>query len=112
MPRWLSEGISVYEEMLKNPAWGQSMNPEYRRMILEQDALTPISSLSEAFLKPKTQMDLQFAYFQSSMVVRFLVEELKHWRLWEEAIVLAMRWKWFMGMFRNWSHDLKPKLLN
>ncbi len=75
MPRWLSEGISVYEEMLKNPAWGQSMNPEYRRMILEQDALTPISSLSEAFLKPKTQMDLQFAYFQSSMVVRFLVEE-------------------------------------
>ena len=89
MPRWLSEGISVYEEMLKNPAWGQAMNPEYRRMILEQNALTPISSLSEAFLKPKNQMDLQFAYFQSSMVVRFLVEEFGQEKLLETLEALG-----------------------
>ena len=42
MPRWLSEGISVYEERQANPAWGQRMNPSYRSMILDKD-LTPIS---------------------------------------------------------------------
>ena len=51
MPRWLSEGISVYEEAQANPAWGQSMTPLYRQMILE-GGLTPVSELSAAFLNP------------------------------------------------------------
>ena len=38
MPRWLSEGISVYEERQENPAWGQSMTPQYRELILEGGA--------------------------------------------------------------------------
>ncbi|MHC4146874.1 MAG: gluzincin family metallopeptidase [Planctomycetota bacterium] len=31
MPRWLSEGISVYEELQRDPTWGQRMDPQYRR---------------------------------------------------------------------------------
>src|SRR5262249_12289510 len=42
MPRWLSEGISVYEEIQANPSWGQRMNPRYREMVLG-DELTPVS---------------------------------------------------------------------
>lgn len=72
MPRWLSEGISVYEEIQANPAWGQRMTPEYRQMILGGE-LTPVSKLSGAFLAPPSQMHLQFAYFQSSLVVEFLL---------------------------------------
>ncbi|OHB61540.1 MAG: hypothetical protein A2167_02860 [Planctomycetes bacterium RBG_13_46_10] len=72
MPRWLSEGISVYEEQQHNPTWGQYMNPQYRSMILEGQ-LTPISNLSAAFLNPPTPVHLQFAYYQSSLVVEFLV---------------------------------------
>jgi tetratricopeptide (TPR) repeat protein len=74
MPRWLSEGISVYEEVKKNPTWGQQMNPQYRKMILEGQ-LTPIGNLSGAFLNPKTPMHLQFAYYQSCIVVEFIVEK-------------------------------------
>ena len=73
MPRWLSEGISVYEESRENPSWGQRMNPRYREMVLG-DELTPVSKLSAAFLSPKTEMHLQFAYYESSLVVEFLVE--------------------------------------
>ncbi len=73
MPRWLSEGISVYEESQHSATWGQQMNPQYRRMILE-GALTPIGSLSGAFLGPKTPMHLQFAYYESALVIEFLVE--------------------------------------
>ena len=31
MPRWLSEGISVYEEEQENPTWGDALNPRYPR---------------------------------------------------------------------------------
>ncbi|HEV2292710.1 MAG TPA: tetratricopeptide repeat protein [Tepidisphaeraceae bacterium] len=77
MPRWLSEGISVYEERERNRAWGQSMNPQYREMILgegEENAITPVSQLSGAFLQPPTPMHLQFAYYESSMVIEHIVE--------------------------------------
>jgi cytochrome c-type biogenesis protein CcmH/NrfG len=73
LPRWLSEGISVYEERLANPTWGEHLNPRYREMILE-GALTPLSKLSAAFLTPRSELHLQFAYFQASLVVQFLVE--------------------------------------
>jgi Tfp pilus assembly protein PilF len=73
MPRWLSEGISVYEEDQANPSWGQRMNPDYRRMVLG-DGLTPVSQLSGAFLAPPSPMHLQFAYYESSLVVEFLVQ--------------------------------------
>ncbi|MCP4261838.1 MAG: tetratricopeptide repeat protein [Planctomycetes bacterium] len=74
MPRWLSEGISVYEERQHNPAWGQHMNSEYRKMILEGE-LVPISRLSSSFLSPPSPMHLQFAYYESSLVVEFLIEK-------------------------------------
>ncbi|MFO0918091.1 MAG: peptidase MA family metallohydrolase [Planctomycetaceae bacterium] len=73
IPRWLSEGISVYEERQADPAWGQKMNPEYRQRILA-GRLVPIAQLSGAFLQPETPLDLQFAYYQSSLVVEFLVQ--------------------------------------
>jgi tetratricopeptide (TPR) repeat protein len=73
MPRWLSEGISVYEESQHNPTWGQQMNPTYRRMVLGGE-LTPIGNLSAAFLSPKTPMHLQFAYYESALAVEFLVQ--------------------------------------
>ncbi len=53
MPRWLSEGISVYEERQARANWGEHMTPRYRAMILGKD-LTPVSQLSGAFLRPKT----------------------------------------------------------
>ena len=74
MPRWLSEGISVYEERQYNPAWGQSMNFEYREMI-SGDQLTPVSELSGAFLNAESPLHLQFAYYESSLVVEYLVEK-------------------------------------
>lgn len=74
MPRWLSEGISVYEERQKDPTWGQGLTPQYRRMLLG-DELTPVSRLSGAFLRPPSPLHLQFAYYQSSLVVEYLIEQ-------------------------------------
>lgn len=74
MPRWLSEGISVHEEALRDPAWGMRMNADFRRLILEEDAALPVSQLSAAFLNPPSPEHLTFAYYQSSQVVGYLVD--------------------------------------
>ncbi|QEH36398.1 tetratricopeptide repeat protein [Aquisphaera giovannonii] len=73
MPRWLSEGISVYEEGQQDPAWKTVLNPRFREMILGDD-LTPLSQLSSAFLAPKSAQHIQFAYFESALAVEFLVK--------------------------------------
>ena len=74
MPRWLSEGISVYEESQENASWGQSMNPSYREIILGGKA-TPVSKLSSAFMLAQTPLQLLFAYYESSMVVEYINKE-------------------------------------
>jgi len=73
MPRWLSEGISVFEEGQAHPAWAPALSPRYREMILGDDLL-PVSRLSAAFLTPPSSEHLQFAYFQSALAVEFIVE--------------------------------------
>lgn len=72
IPRWLSEGISVYEERCRDARWGQRMSPDFRDRILG-GKVRPVSELSSAFLKAESGEDLNFAYFESSMVVEHIV---------------------------------------
>ena len=74
MPRWLSEGISVYEERQRDASWGENISPRYREMLLGEE-LTPVSELSGAFLSPPSPEHLQFAYYESSLVVEYLVQQ-------------------------------------
>jgi tetratricopeptide (TPR) repeat protein len=73
MPRWLSEGISVYEEQQENPAWGQRMTPQFRRMILDGE-LVSVARMGEAFAAPEGPEQVPFAYFEASLFVEFVVE--------------------------------------
>ena len=72
MPRWLSEGISVFEERRTDSRWGQHMSPDFRDRILAGN-VTPVAELSSAFLTAKSGEDLNFAYYESSMLVEHLV---------------------------------------
>ncbi|HEV3120270.1 MAG TPA: hypothetical protein VGY53_00135, partial [Isosphaeraceae bacterium] len=74
MPRWLSEGISVYEEEQEDPAWGQALNPRFRAMLLGKE-LTPLSKLSSAFMAPESPLHLQFAYYESALAAEFFVRK-------------------------------------
>jgi hypothetical protein len=62
MPRWLSEGISVYEERQADKTWGQTINPKYREMLLGDD-FVPISKLSGAFSPPRATLTI--SYYES-----------------------------------------------
>ena len=77
MPRWLSEGISVYEERMHRSNWGEAANPLYIHW-LRTGELEPPSRMSRMFLAPKSPVHLQYAYFVASIVVEFFVEQFGH----------------------------------
>ena len=73
MPRWLTEGLSVYEERLRDPTCGEQIDLSFRHMILDEDELIPLSQLNYGFLRPKSGKHMMFAYYQSSLFVEYFM---------------------------------------
>jgi Tfp pilus assembly protein PilF len=69
VPRWLTEGISVYEERLAREQWGREAEFEFVRAMAKGETI-PLASLNQAFSDPRR---ITLAYQQSSLVVEFLV---------------------------------------
>ncbi|HUF63334.1 MAG TPA: tetratricopeptide repeat protein [Verrucomicrobiales bacterium] len=75
LPRWLSEGISVYEEGRRDPGAVRRMTPAERDRILREGGLIPLDSLNEAFVRPEQPEDLLFGYYQSGLFVDYFISE-------------------------------------
>jgi tetratricopeptide (TPR) repeat protein len=73
IPRWFSEGLSVYEERLARPGWGGGWNPSVLRAHAE-GRWFKMADLDAGFVRPRRPDDVQLAYFQASQVVEFVVE--------------------------------------
>jgi tetratricopeptide (TPR) repeat protein len=70
VPRWLTEGISVYEEGRARPEWGRDMEVPFA-LALERDKTLKLKDLNSGFTRPDT---IALAYFQSSLLVDHLVK--------------------------------------
>jgi tetratricopeptide (TPR) repeat protein len=68
VPRWLTEGLSVYEEHRRVPAWGRELTLEFARN-LASDKTFGVKKLPDAFKHPET---LSLAYFEASLLVEHL----------------------------------------
>lgn len=75
MPRWLTEGFSVYEEGQRDPVCQRQMNPLYRRLVLEK-GLIPLEELSGSLMNFGNPQAIDFAYFESGLLVEFLVDRV------------------------------------
>ena len=73
MPRWLSEGISVWEEREGRPYWGRRQGLDLVRAAQEQKLL-PVGELNSGFSGARSNADLSFAYFQSYLVVDYITQ--------------------------------------
>jgi tetratricopeptide (TPR) repeat protein len=69
VPRWLTEGISVYEEKLARPEWGREMEIQFASM-LERGETLALKDLNAGFTNPKT---ISLAYYEASLLVEHLV---------------------------------------
>ncbi len=74
IPRWLTEGISVYEEGLGRPGWGRKQDLDLIRAV-QEDRILPLKRLNQGFSKVESVEDINFAYYQSSLVVSYMVEQ-------------------------------------
>ncbi|HEY0765503.1 MAG TPA: tetratricopeptide repeat protein [Pyrinomonadaceae bacterium] len=74
IPRWFSEGLSVYEERRARPGWGDDWNPLFVRAFMERRWFR-MADLDAGFMRPKTPQDVPIAYFQASQVCEFIAEK-------------------------------------
>jgi tetratricopeptide (TPR) repeat protein len=73
IPRWFSEGLSVYEERRARPGWGDDWNPLFVRAFMEKRWFK-MADLDAGFQRPKSPQDVPIAYFQASQVCEFIAE--------------------------------------
>ena len=71
VPRWFSEGVSVFEE------WTSGPNPGVRIPIpvlvaMKDDRFLPIADLDEGFLRPTYEEQVIVSYMQAGLVCRFI----------------------------------------
>jgi tetratricopeptide (TPR) repeat protein len=70
VPRWLTEGVSVWEERRARPEWGREMDMTFAHA-LNEGKVMKLDVLNQGFQDPKM---ISLAYYQASLVVEYLVE--------------------------------------
>jgi cellulose synthase operon protein C len=71
VPRWLSEGISVYEEWRTGPTPGIAVSPEALAALHKKQFLS-VAELDSGFIRPSYPGQVQVSYMQSGLVCLFI----------------------------------------
>lgn len=71
VPRWLSEGISVFEEWRTGPTPGVAVPPDVITALREQRFL-PVRELDSGFIRPSYPNQVQVSYVQAGLVCLFI----------------------------------------
>ena len=72
VPRWLTEGLSVYEEKMARPEWARKMDLELY-LAMKNDKLLPLDKINSGFTRPDFPGRIMLAYYQSMKIVEFLI---------------------------------------
>ncbi len=73
VPRWYSEGISMYEEWRADPRWGETVTPEYIEVLRKGDLL-PVADLDRGFIRPRFPGQVAISYMQAGYICRLIAE--------------------------------------
>lgn len=70
VPRWLTEGFSVYEEKVRDPSWERGMDRELFDAFHNKD-IPPVRLLNRLFRGPR----ILFGYYQGGLIVELLARD-------------------------------------
>src|SRR6185369_635475 len=73
-PRWISEGLAVYEETVAGDGWGDRLTPDVIKAIKEKKLL-PITEMDRGFLHPKYPSQVPVSYFQAGAICELIAEK-------------------------------------
>ena len=71
VPRWFSEGVSVYEEWATGPLPGRHL-PIVFFQAMKDDQLLPIAELDRGFIRPTYQAQVVVSYMQAGLVCEYI----------------------------------------
>ena len=71
VPRWLTEGLSTFEEKRARPDWARDQDLGFATALNEETVLS-LRDLNGGFSRPET---ISMSYFQASVLVEHIVEE-------------------------------------
>ena len=74
IPRWLSEGLSVWEEHQARAGWGASVSPGFLEAY-RAGKLVPISRMNDGFMRPTYPEQIGYSYYQGSLVCDLIVKD-------------------------------------
>lgn len=101
VPRWLSEGLSVWEEHQARQGWGADVSPGFLDA-LRAGKLAPVSRMNDGFMRPEYPQQVQFSYYEASLFCEFVAKE------WGEKALVAMLGEYKVG---RKSEDVFQKVL-
>ncbi len=70
IPRWLTEGISTYEERLQRPEWGRGQDIMFVDM-MNRDQVIKLKDLNAAFTNPRL---ISIAYFEAGLLSGHIID--------------------------------------
>jgi tetratricopeptide (TPR) repeat protein len=71
VPRWLTEGLSVYEEGRDRPRWARNFEREIADTFAS-GRLLPLAELDFGFSKPKYPMQILISYYQGCLIAEYI----------------------------------------
>jgi tetratricopeptide (TPR) repeat protein len=83
VPRWLSEGLSVYEEHHARPGWGSNVSVDFLDAFAA-GKLVPVSRMNDGFMRPAYPEQVILSYHQASVVCDLIAHD------WGDKALLQM----------------------
>src|SRR5690606_35794157 len=71
VPRWFSEGVSVYEEWSTGPLPGRHL-PIVFVQAMAEDRLLPVAELDRGFIRPTYAAQIVVSYMQAGLICEFI----------------------------------------
>jgi tetratricopeptide (TPR) repeat protein len=75
VPRWFSEGVSVYEEWSTGPLRGRHI-PSHVLQAMAEDKFLPVGDLDEGFIRPSYENQVIVSYMQAGLICEYIA--VKH----------------------------------
>jgi cellulose synthase operon protein C len=89
VPRWFSEGLSVYEEHRARPGWGDDLTAAFVKAYKE-GKLLKVSELNAGMMRPKSPGQITLSYYQAALACE-LIEERFGFEKIKQALLLFAR---------------------
>ncbi len=73
VPRWFTEGLSLYEEQRARPEWAREMEPAFLSALAD-DRLHSLEAIDRGFTRPAYPGQVMLSYYHASRVIAFVVD--------------------------------------